>query len=90
MMRSKGTREFRAGGEGRVFWDGQNPGGNFTWNDARADPLPSGKRSMSTIAMRLPENLLEGIKIEAEKRGISYQLLIRVWLEEALEQSRDL
>ena len=46
------------------------------------------KPSTKTISIRLPEALLDRIKIEANKRDMPYQSLIKAWLAEVVEQTR--
>ncbi len=43
---------------------------------------------MKTISLRLPEPLLEKIKIEAKKRDKPYQALIKAWLFEDVKRNR--
>jgi predicted DNA binding CopG/RHH family protein len=50
--------------------------------------LPNLKPSTKTISLRLPEGLLDSIKIEANKRDMPYQSLIKVWLAEDVKESR--
>ena len=38
--------------------------------------------STQAISLRLPASLLEDIKVEANKRDVPYQSLIKVWLAE--------
>ncbi|NDY95018.1 hypothetical protein G3I74_04670 [Wenzhouxiangella sp. C33] len=42
--------------------------------------------SLRTISLRLPETLLERIRIEANKRDMPYQSLIKAWLAEDVER----
>jgi hypothetical protein len=44
--------------------------------------FPRVKLSTRSISLRLPESLLERIKLEANKRDVPYQSLIKVWLAE--------
>jgi len=44
--------------------------------------FPKLKLSTQSISIRLPVALLEQIKIEANKRDVPYQSLIKVWLAE--------
>jgi predicted DNA binding CopG/RHH family protein len=44
--------------------------------------LPNLKPSSAAISLRLPDGLLERIKIAANKRDAPYQSLITTWLAE--------
>ncbi|MDC1307016.1 BrnA antitoxin family protein [Pseudomonadales bacterium] len=46
------------------------------------------KPSTKTISLRLPEGLLDQIKIEANKRDTPYQSLIKTWLAENVGHNR--
>jgi predicted DNA binding CopG/RHH family protein len=46
------------------------------------------KPSTKTISLRLPEALLDRIKIEANKRNMPYQSLIKAWLADDVNESR--
>jgi predicted DNA binding CopG/RHH family protein len=50
--------------------------------------LPNLKPSTKTISLRLPEGLLNSIKVEANKRDMPYQSLIKVWLAKEVQESR--
>lgn len=45
------------------------------------------KPSTLSIALRLPAHTLEGIKSAANKRDVPYQSLMKVWLQEKLEDA---
>ena len=49
--------------------------------------LPNLKPSTQTISLRLPQHLLDSIKIAANARDVPYQSLIKVWLQEKLRGS---
>jgi predicted DNA binding CopG/RHH family protein len=42
------------------------------------------KLTTKTISLRLPQHLLDSIKIAASARDVAYQSLIKVWLQEKL------
>ena len=44
--------------------------------------FPNLKPSTKSISLRLPVGLLDQIKIEANKRNVPYQSLIKFWLED--------
>jgi predicted DNA binding CopG/RHH family protein len=49
--------------------------------------LPNLKPSTQTISLRLPQHLLDSIKLAANARDVPYQSLIKVWLQEKLQGS---
>jgi predicted DNA binding CopG/RHH family protein len=76
--------EFRSEAEERAFW--AQPKRDSTeyvdWDKARVARFPNIKLSTQAISLRLPVSLLERIKLEANKRDVPYQSLIKVWLAE--------
>lgn len=48
--------------------------------------LPNLKLSTETISLRMPATLLESIKIEANKRDVPYQSLIKMALADHFQQ----
>jgi hypothetical protein len=49
---------------------------------------PDLKQSTRAILPRLPATLLNRVNIAANKRDVSYRLLIKMWLSEQAERSR--
>ena len=70
----------------REFWG--SPGRDSTeyldWSKARVARFPNVKLSTRSISLRLPEGLLERIKLEANKRDVPYQSFIKILLVDAL------
>ncbi len=50
------------------------------WSKSNLARFPKLKPTTKTISLRLPESLLDRIKIEANKRDVPYQSLIKAWL----------
>ena len=71
---------FRTESEEREFWQTHDSSEYVDWSEARPVRMPNLKPSTKTISLRLPESLLEQIKIEANKRDMPYQSLIKAWL----------
>ena len=88
MSRLKKIPEFKTEAEEHKFWESQDSSDYVDWNKARATDLANLKPSTKTISLRLPEGLLERIKIEANKRDMPYQSLIKVWLADDVEESQ--
>ena len=80
--------EFKTEAEEREFWESHDSSKYLDWSQANAVRLPNLKASTKTISLRLPVALLERIKLEANKRDMPYQSLIKAWLAEDIDQHR--
>lgn len=78
--------KFRTEAEERAFWETHDSTEYVDWSTARQVRLPNLKPSTQAISLRLPVALLERIKVEANRRDVPYQSLIKVWLAEKTEQ----
>jgi predicted DNA binding CopG/RHH family protein len=54
------------------------------WTKAQKVKLPNLRPTTKTISLRLPQHLLDSIKVAANARDVPYQSLIKVWLQEKL------
>lgn len=88
MRKFKKTPEFKTEAEERKFWETHDSTEYMDWSQAQAASFPNLKPSTKTISLRLPETLLDRIKIEANKRDMPYQSLIKAWLAEDVEERR--
>lgn len=88
MSKQKTIPEFKSEAAERAFWESHDSSDYVDWNEARQTLLPNLKPSTKTISLRLPEGLLERIKIEANKRDMPYQSLIKAWLAGDVEKRR--
>lgn len=75
---------FRSEAEERRFWETHDTTEYLDWSKAQRVRFPNLKPSTTAISLRLPLSLLERIKIEANKRDVPYQSLIKTWLAEKL------
>lgn len=57
---------------------------HLDWSKATKVCLPNLKPTTKTISLRLPQHLLDSIKVAANARDVPYQSLIKVWLQEKL------
>jgi len=78
----KTVPQFKSEAEEREFWETHDSSDYVDWSKARRARFPNLKLSTQSISIRLPLSLLEKIKIEANKRDVPYQSLIKVWLAE--------
>lgn len=72
--------------EERAFWETHDSAQYLDWGQAQKVALPRLKPSTQTISLRLPQHLLESIKVAANARDVPYQSLIKVWLQEKLQK----
>lgn len=70
----------------REFWASEDSTDYIDWTQAGRMTLPNLKPSLKTISLRLPESMLESLKLLANKRDIPYQSLLKLFLAERLEQ----
>ena len=80
--------EFASEAEERAFWAAPNRDSTqyLDWSKGRLARFPNVKLSTQAISLRLPVSLLERIKLEANKRDVPYQSLIKVWLSEKVSK----
>ena len=89
MSKLKTIPKFNTEAEERAFWESHDSSEYVDLNKACSVSMPNLKPSTKTISLRLPEGLLDSIKIEANKRDMPYQSLIKVWLANDVKQSRN-
>ena len=86
MSKPKTTPLFYDEQEERTFWEVNDSSSYVDWGKAEKVTLANLKPSTKTISLRLPESLLERIKVEANKRDMPYQSLIKAWLAEDVKK----
>ena len=85
MKQLKPIPEFSSEAEERAFWESANSTDYLDWSKAEKVRFPNLKPSSTAISLRLPNAVLERIKIAANKRDVPYQSLIKLWLTEKLD-----
>ncbi|HEV8146286.1 MAG TPA: BrnA antitoxin family protein [Bryobacteraceae bacterium] len=80
--RSKTIPKLRTESQERRYWETHDSTAYVDWSSAQPARFPNLKPSTKSISLRLPLDLLERIKIEANRRDVPYQSLIKVWLKE--------
>ena len=90
MSKLKKLPTFPSEAEERVFWEKHDSSDYVDWTKSEKVSMPNLKPSTKTISLRLPETLLDRIKIQANKRDMPYQSLIKVWLMEDVNQNQDI
>ena len=81
---TKAIPKFADEAQERAYWESHDSAGHLDWSKARKVTLPNLKPTTKTISLRLPQHLLDSIKVAANARDVPYQSLIKVWLQEKL------
>lgn len=80
--------KFKTEAQERAYWESDTQGQDSTvhvdWTKAQKVKLPNLRPTTKTISLRLPQHLLDSIKVAANARDVPYQSLIKVWLQEKL------
>ncbi len=88
MSRKADIPTFSSEEEERRYWETHDSADIVDWKKARKVRFPNLKPSTRSISLRLPESLLEDIKVEAHKRDVPYQSLIKIWLAEKVREAQ--
>lgn len=86
MNRLKETPAFKSEEEERKFWETHDSTEYVDWGKAKKAVFPNLKPSTKTISLRLPEHLLDELKMMARKRDVPYQSLIKIFLKDKLDE----
>jgi predicted DNA binding CopG/RHH family protein len=78
--------KFKTEAEEVDFWVNADSSDYIDWSKAKRVLLPNIKPSLRTISLRLPELMLEELKLIANKRDVPYQSLIKIFLSERLSK----
>ena len=76
--------KFKSEAEERKFWQKHDSSEYVDWSDAEKVVLPKLKPSTRTISLRLPESMIDELKILANKRDVPYQSLLKIFLSERI------
>jgi predicted DNA binding CopG/RHH family protein len=77
---------FSSEAEEQKFWDSADSTEYFDWRKAERVIFPKLKPSLKTISIRLPESMIEELKLLANKRDVPYQSLVKIFLSERIEE----
>ena len=84
---SEASRRFPSEAVESNYWQ-QSDAAEIDWSRAQRVWLPKLKASTATISLRLPQGMLDELKILANKQDVPYQSLLKVFLAERLAAER--
>ncbi len=79
-------RRFRNEDEERAYWATHDSTAEIDWSKAGRVTFPNLHPSVRTISLRLPESMLEALKVLANKQDVPYQSLIKIFLSERIQR----
>ncbi len=80
--------KFKNEGEERKFWDTHSSVDYFDWSRAQNVIFPNLKPTSRSISIRLPEYIINQVKIEANKLDIPYQALMKQYIAKGVLQKQ--
>ncbi len=86
MSKPKKIPKFKNEDEERKFWARQDSTEYIDWKKGKPVSFSKLKPSTKTISLRLPEAVLNDIKLIANKRDVPYQSLIKIFLKERIDK----
>ena len=78
--------KFETEDQEREFWASHDSTEYVAWDKAKRVKFPNLKPSTSTISIRLPQSMLDDLKMLANKRDVPYQSLLKVYLAERIKE----
>jgi predicted DNA binding CopG/RHH family protein len=70
----------------REFWADHDSTEYVDWSASQPAVFPNLKPTTRTISLRLPEAMLDELRLLANKRDVPYQSLIKIFLRERIDR----
>ena len=86
MSKLKNIPKFKNEDEERSFWSEKDSTEYIDWRKSKPTFFSKLKPSTKTISLRLPEFLLEELRMLANKKDIPYQSLIKIYLKQQIDR----
>lgn len=86
MRKSKKIPAFKNEDEEREFWTSHDSTDLVDFSRAKRAIFPNLKPTTKTISLRLPESLIDKLKVLAHKRDVPYQSLLKLLLAEKVDE----
>ena len=86
MSKLKKLPRFKSEKRELEFWATHDSTEYIDYSKAKRAVFPNLKPSTRTISIRLPESLIEHLKVLANKRDIPYQSLLKIFLMEKVKE----
>lgn len=87
MKNMKKIPEFKNETEEKKFWKESDSTEYINWGNAERIVLADLKPTLKTISVRMPEFVIEELKVLGNKRDIPYQSLLKMFVIEKLNEN---
>ncbi len=84
MKTIKKIPKFKNEDQERTFWATHDSTEYIDWKKAKKVTLSNLKPSVKSISLRLPESMIEELKLLANKKDVPYQSLLKIFLAERI------
>lgn len=88
MKKPKKIPRFKTASAENNFWQDHDSTDYIDWSKATRASFPNLKPSTKTISLRLPESLLNEIRVLANKEDVPYQSLMKMLLAQGVNALR--
>ena len=79
--------KFETEDEERAFWAANDSSQFVNWRGAKRVKLANLRPTTRVISIRMPETMLERLKILANKRDVPYQSLLKMYVAEKIDEA---
>ncbi|MBM4167415.1 MAG: hypothetical protein FJ218_10940 [Ignavibacteria bacterium] len=86
MKKLKKIPKFKNENEEREFWAKHDSTDYLDWSKAKKAQFPNLKPTVRSVSVRLPEALLNDLKVLANKKDVSYHSLMKMYLSEKVQE----
>jgi predicted DNA binding CopG/RHH family protein len=78
--------KFKNEKEERAFWASRDSADYIDWKKGKKAVFSNLRPSLKSISLRLPESMIEELRLLANKKDVPYQSLLKVFLSERIEK----
>jgi predicted DNA binding CopG/RHH family protein len=86
----KDVPHFKNENKEREFWAKQDSTEYIDWKGGKNVKFPNLKPSLKSVSIRLPESMIEQLKIIANKKDVPYQSLVKIYLFEKVREEMEI
>ncbi|MCC5842936.1 MAG: BrnA antitoxin family protein [Verrucomicrobia bacterium] len=81
---------FKSEADEREFWAKHDSAEYINWKNGKNVTFPNLKPSLKSISIRLPESMIEQLKVIANKKDVPYQSLVKRYLSEKVREEMEI